>query len=83
MQIKQKNVHKKLLEFQERVKSNYEIMQLYEPNISHNGRRMINYTIDNFEHAFNKLDIVKMLINDGQGSLNLSDLWAAFKQIKS
>ena len=81
MQIKQKNVHKKLLEFQERVKSNYEIMQLYEPNISHNGRRMINYTIDNFEHAFNKLDIVKMLINDGQGSLNLSDLWAAFKKM--
>ena len=81
MQIKQRSIHKKLLEYQERVKNNYEIMQLYESNISFNGRRAINYTIDNFEHAFNKLEIQKMLITDGQGQLNLSDLWAAFKNI--
>jgi len=82
MQIKQKSIHKKLLEYQERVKLNYEIMQLYESNISFNGRRKINFTVDNFEHALNKLEIQKMLITDGQGQLNLSDLWAAFKQIK-
>ena len=81
MQVKQKNCHKKLLEYQQRVKENYDIMQLYESNISYNGRRAINYTIDNFEHAFNKLEIQKMLITDGQGQLNLSDLWAAFKKI--
>jgi 5'-3' exonuclease len=82
MQIKPKNIHKKLLEFQERVKSNYSIMQLYESNISYNGRRSINYNIDNFEYGLNKLEIQKMLISDGQGQLNLSDLWTAFKQIK-
>ena len=81
MQVKQKNIHKKLLEHQERVKNNYEIMQLYESNISYNGRRTINYTIDNFEHALDKLEIQKMLITDGQGQLNLSALWVAFKQI--
>ena len=82
MQIKQKNCHKKLLEYQERVKNNYNIMQLYESNISFNGRRTINYTLDNFEYAFNKLEIQKMLIKDGQGQLNLSDLWTAFKNLK-
>jgi len=82
MQIKQKNCHKKLLEYQERVKSNYKIMQLYESNISFNGRRGIDFTIDNFEYGFDKLEIQKMLISDGQGQLNLSDLWAAFKNIK-
>tara|TARA_B100000085_G_C18200767_1_gene373599 strand:- start:307 stop:483 length:177 start_codon:yes stop_codon:yes gene_type:complete len=57
-------------------------MQLYESCISHNGRRSINYNIDNFEYGFDKLEIQKMLITDGLGHLNLSDLWAAFKQIK-
>jgi len=83
MQIKQKSCHKKLLEYQERVKLNYEIMQLYESNISHNGRRGIDYTLDNFEHGLDKLELQKMLIADGQGHLNLSDLWAAFKNLKS
>ena len=82
MQIKQKNVHKKLLEYQERVKSNYKIMQLYEPNISFNGRRTIEYTIDTFEHALDKLEITKMLMKDGQGEMNLTDLWVAFQRIK-
>tara|TARA_Y100000114_G_scaffold138907_1_gene142335 strand:- start:5109 stop:5993 length:885 start_codon:yes stop_codon:yes gene_type:complete len=81
MQLNQKNCHKKLLEYQSRVKDNYKIMQLYESNISFNGRRSIDFTLDNFEHAFNKLEIQKMLIADGQGHLNLSDLWVAFKNI--
>jgi len=82
MQVKQKSCHKKLLEYQERVKGNYEIMQLYESNISFNGRRTINYAVDHFEYGLNKLEIQKMLITDGQGQLNLSDLWAAFKKLK-
>ena len=82
MQIKQKSVHKKLIEYQERIKNNYEIMQLYEPNISHNGRRSIDYIIDNFEHGFNKLEITKMLMKDGQGEINLLDLWASFRNMK-
>ena len=83
MQLKQKNCHKKLLEYQERVKDNYNLMQLYESNISHNGRRGIDFTLDNFEYGFDKLELQKMLIADGQGHLNLSDLWVAFKNLKS
>ncbi len=82
MQIKQKNVHKKLLEYTDRVKQNYSIMQLYESCISFSGRRSIEYTIDQFEYGLNKLEVQKMLMADGQGQLNLSDLWAAFKKIK-
>ena len=83
MQINQKNCHKKLLEYQERVRNNYNLMQLYESNISHNGRRGIDFTLDNFEYGFDKLELQKMLIADGQGHLNLSDLWVAFKNLKS
>jgi DNA polymerase-1 len=83
MQIKQKNCHKKLLEFQQRVRDNYQLMQLYESTISYNGRRGIDFTLDNFEYGFDKLELQKMLIADGQGHLNLSDLWVAFKNLKS
>ena len=83
MQLNQKSCHKKLLEYQERVKDNYNLMQLYESNISHNGRRGIDFTLDNFEYGFDKLELQKMLIADGQGHLNLSDLWVAFKNLKS
>jgi DNA polymerase-1 len=83
MQLKQKNCHKKLLEFQQRVRDNYQLMQLYESTISYNGRRGIDFTLDNFEYGFDKLELQKMLIADGQGHLNLSDLWVAFKNLKS
>jgi len=82
MQIKQKSCHKKLLEYQERVKNNYEIMQLYESNISFNGRRSIEYIIDNFEYGLDKMEIQKMLMADGQAQINLNDLWTAFMKIK-
>ena len=80
MTTDKKSVHKKLLEFKERVKSNYTIMQLYEPNISHQGREKINFALKNFNPLLSKLNITKMLMQDGQGSLNLSDLWVAFRK---
>ncbi len=82
MQVKQKSVHKKLLEYKERVTSNYRIMQLYESDISYKARSTIKYTIDNSEYTFDKLKISKMLMADGQGQLNLSALWATFKNMK-
>ena len=82
MQIKQKNIHKKLLEYKERVTSNYNIMQLYESDISYKARNTIKYTITNSEFAIDKLEITKMLMADGQGQLNLSALWASFKNMK-
>ena len=74
-----KSVHKKLLEFKERVKSNYEIMQLYDPNISYTGREKIRNTIKDFNPLYSMKNVSKMLMEDGQGSLNLSDLWSAFR----
>ena len=81
MQVNQKNVHKKLIEYQDRVKRNYKIMQLYEVDISHKSRESIEYTLENFEYALEKLEITKMLMTDGQGQLNLSDLWASFRNM--
>tara|TARA_Y100000593_G_scaffold74109_1_gene136256 strand:+ start:1295 stop:2275 length:981 start_codon:yes stop_codon:yes gene_type:complete len=80
MTVDKKVAHKKLLEFKEHVKNNYNIMQLYEPNISHQGKQKINFILGNFNPLLSKINIVKMLMEDGQGSLNLSDLWTAFRK---
>ena len=82
MKRDKKSLHKKLLESKELVKSNYEIMQLHEPSISHISRKKIDFVLENFEPLTNKLEVSKMLMEDGQGSLNLTDMWAAFKRIK-
>jgi len=36
--------------------------------------------LDNFNPLLSKINITKMLMEDGQGSLNLSDLWVAFRK---
>ncbi len=82
MESNKKAVHKKLLEHKDLVKSNYKIMQLYEPSISHHGREKIQFVLNEHKPLFNKMNVSKMLLKDGQGSLNLSDLWVAFKKIK-
>jgi hypothetical protein len=81
VQKNKKSIHKKLLEHKDLVISNYRIMQLYEPNISHQGRKKIDFILDGFNPLFNKINVTKMLMKDGQGSLNLTDLWVAFKKL--
>ena len=81
MEKNKKSVHVKLLECKELVKSNYTIMQLYEPSISFQGRQQIDYTLSNYKPLFSKINITKMLMQDGQGSLNLTDIWLAFKKL--
>tara|TARA_Y100001963_G_scaffold137373_1_gene200993 strand:- start:1717 stop:2706 length:990 start_codon:yes stop_codon:yes gene_type:complete len=75
-------VHTKLLENANLVKDNYKIMQLYDPNISYQGRQEIDFILKQHKPLFNKMNLTKMLMEDGQGSLNLTDLWVAFKKIK-
>ena len=79
MQVEQKNIHKRLLEHQDCVKQNYKIMQLYEPSISYSGRQKIKNTITDFNPLYSMKNVSKMLMEDGQGSLNLTDLWSAFR----
>ena len=55
MEKNKKSVHVKLLECKELVKSNYTIMQLYEPSISFQGRQQIDYTLSNYKPLFSKI----------------------------
>jgi DNA polymerase-1 len=77
-----KVVHKNILAQRDLVEQNYSIMQLYNPSISVLNRNSIDYNISNFETESNHLNFKKMLFEDGQISINFTDLWNQLRKIK-
>ena len=65
------------------IHENYSIMQLYSPTISYTNKQSIDYQIQNFDFDFLKLNVVKMLFADGQGSINFNELYGLLKSISS
>ena len=74
--------YKTILEQQDRIKDNYRIMQLGTPNISVQDSMSIGYALENSECTFNKLEIIRMSINDGFGESDWSDLFMQLKKIQ-
>jgi len=79
---KKKVAHNKIIENQKLIENNYSIMQLYRPSISVLNRKKIDYTIASFEAESNKMNFTKMLFEDGQGSINFTDLWNLIKNFQ-
>ena len=70
-----------VLENREVVEENYRLMQLYTPSVSVQGRKKINYALDNFEPEFAKTTIKAMMIEDGFGVVNFVDMYAWMNKI--
>ena len=77
---KKSAAHRNIIDNSDLVSENYDIMQLYSPTISYTNKQSIDYQIENFEYEFLKLNTTKMLHEDGQASLNLTELFAQFKR---
>ena len=56
-------------------------MQLYAPSISVQGKQKLRYVIDNFEHELNQTAFKTMMIEDGFGVVDFTDLFASMKRI--
>ena len=80
---KQLQVHKNILSHKQLIENNYKIMQLYKPAISGTNKRIIDYSISNFEYEYSKMNFTKLLFADGQGSLNFSNLYRVCSDIRS
>jgi len=80
---KQISVHTKIIEFAALIENNYDIMQLYEPVISGYSKKQIDYAILNFEPEFSKIEFQKLLMEDGQITMKLDNLYRVLKQIIS
>lgn len=63
------------------VSTNYQMMQLYTPNISVQGRNKIRWTLDKFEYSFNKTQFLKMTVEDGFGPSDWTSLFSSLKNI--
>ena len=74
-------VHQGILESQDTIEQNYKMMQLYSPLISVQGKQKVKYTLDNFKFQFNKTEVDKMMVFDGFGTVNFTDLYAIFRRI--
>tara|TARA_B100000424_G_scaffold271249_1_gene273185 strand:+ start:2403 stop:3368 length:966 start_codon:yes stop_codon:yes gene_type:complete len=73
--------YKNLIEEQSKVKQNYKLMQLYTPSISAQTAHKINNLIDEDERHFNKTLIRAMMLEDGFGEINWSDLFQVCNKI--
>jgi len=67
-------VFKTIAESRKLIEHNYDMMQLYSPLISVQGKQMIDYALENFECDFHKTELLKLMIEDGFGELNWEEL---------
>tara|TARA_B100000287_G_scaffold212460_1_gene200570 strand:+ start:848 stop:1054 length:207 start_codon:yes stop_codon:yes gene_type:complete len=65
------------------IENNYDIMQLYKPVISATSKQTIEFAIQQFEPEWKKLDFQRLLMADGQITLNFDKLFANFNKIIS
>ena len=74
-------VYKNIVEKRELIEKNYKMMQLYVPNISAQSAQYIRRMLNNPEFNFNKSGVRAMMIEDGFGVYDWSDLFTLFKRI--
>ena len=73
--------HTNIIAHVNKIKENYKLMQLYVPPISVQGKRFVSETIKDFEFEFNKTALQKMMLEDGFGTYDWSDLFAVCRRI--
>ena len=74
-------VYKNIAESKELIQHNYDMMQLYSPLISVQGKQTISHALENFECNFNKTELLKLMMKDGFGELNWEELKAFLNKI--
>ena len=70
-----------VIEHQDLIRDNYRLMQLYTPSLSVQGKKKIDYALENFEPELAKTNVKAMMIEDGFGIVNFTDLFVAMNKI--
>ena len=73
--------YQKVLENEDILRRNYHMMQLYSPILSIDAKKVIRDTIKNPDCAFNKTELIKMMLKDGFGEINFIELFQHFNRI--
>ena len=56
-------------------------MQLYAPIIDIDSKKVIHETLEDPDFSFNRTELVKMMIKDGFGEINFSELFQHLNKI--
>jgi 5'-3' exonuclease len=80
-QEKPLKIHTNILEGKRTIKENYRMMQLSVPTMSPDTIRQIEVKVKPDVREFNKTEILRMMIEDGMGEYNWTDLWANCNRI--
>jgi len=74
-------VYKNIIEKQELIEKNYKMMQLYAPNISARSAQHIRAILKEQKLMFNKTGVQTMMMVDGFGAYDMTDLFALFRKM--
>ena len=70
----------RVIENQNLIIRNYKLMQLYDPNLSRQSRKKVDYVFGNLGYEFNRTEFIKMMNEDGFGVFNWDDLFATMNR---
>lgn len=73
--------YKAVLEKRDTLERNYKMMQLYAPLLTIDAKKLINETLKDPDNSFNKTELIKMMIKDGFGEINFSELFQHLNKI--
>ena len=71
----------RIVEDWDTVELNYKVMNLTPPSISVQGRKKMNYALDNFEFELNATELKKCSVDHGFGSYDWSELMAMLRGV--
>ncbi len=69
------------MENEDTIEHNYKMMQLYSPSLSYNAKQQVKYAIEEADQLFNLTEMKRMMINDGFGTWDWSDLIQIMRRI--
>mgnify|MGYP003147658263 FL=1 len=71
----------RIVEGWDTVETNYKVMNLTPPSISVQGRKKVNYALDNFEFELNATELKRSSVEHGFGSYDWSELTAMLRGV--
>ena len=74
-------VYQSILANEDTIMENYKLMQLYAPAVSPQGKKKVRFAVEEAEMLFNKTAVQGMMIEDGFGAGDWSDLFQTMRRI--
>ena len=74
-------IYDSIVENEDVIEHNYKMMQLYAPSLSYNAKQQVKYAIEEADQLFNLTEMKRMMIKDGFGTWDWSDLIQIMRRI--